>query len=152
MERDPSRKRTHRERAAGAVIVRSKLTRQRTVRVSTLQISKISEPALYLQMLPNAYDGKVCRPLQARGHASCAADQVTQHNIGQSINTCAREKRSWQSEQSHASKDDYYTHCMRKEKRPEGHVHKKEKWRRGKAGIENTRTGEEKHDSSIRPP
>lgn len=57
--------------------------------------------------------------LQATGHTSYVADHVTQ--------TRAREKKSWQSEHSHASKDDYYTHCMRKEKRPEGRVHKKGK-------------------------
>lgn len=102
---------------------------------------------LYRQILPNAYNEKVS--LAGSYHASRAANHVTQHHIGQPTDSGRWEKWSWQSEQSHASKDDYYTHCMRKEKRPEGHVHQKGKWRRGKAGIEKRRRGEEEKRNAI---
>ena len=104
-------------------------------------------------------------PGQGPSANACAADHLTQHatrntqhatrntqhatphwpsqsnpsNPLKPTDTDAWENNSWQSEQSLASKDDYYTRCMRKEKRPERHVHMKRKWRRPQAGIRNRR-------------
>lgn len=81
---------------------------------------------------------------------ACAADRLTQHvtatrntqhHFGQPPSNPSNpssptdtddawENNSWQSEQSLASKNDYYTHCMRKEKRSERHVHMERKWTR----------------------
>lgn len=110
-------------------------------------------PALYLQILPNAYDEKVCTPfcgLKVMHHVQ----PVMSHNTRlANPQTLVHERKGHGSLNNHTLLKTTITPIVCAKRNDQKARAQKGKWRRGnKGGMQGSRAGEEKHDSSIRPP